>query len=239
MKPLLVSETFHSVQGEGKFAGVPSYFIRTSGCNLRCWWCDTPYTSWRAEGGLQSVEALLDAALASGARHVVLTGGEPMMFPEQVGWLCDKLRDRDRVVTIETNGTVYASAVTPDLWSVSPKLASAAPDGSSGQGSYAANQSARELHLKNLHPDALPFFLNGADVQYKFVVTGRLGDTTEVDEMVARYKLPPEKVWLMPEGRSRDEVMDKAGWVADACKAKGYNLTLRLHTLMWGNRRGI
>src|SRR5271154_6718268 len=77
-----IAEIFYSVQGEGVLTGVPSIFVRTSGCNLRCSWCDTPYTSWNPEGEEMSVEAILDRVYeCPAARHVVVTGGEPMIAP--------------------------------------------------------------------------------------------------------------------------------------------------------------
>src|SRR5580692_3464109 len=77
-----ISEIFYSVQGEGILAGVPSVFVRTTGCNLRCSWCDTPYTSWKPEGAEMSHNAILQrVAEFPAARHVVITGGEPMIAP--------------------------------------------------------------------------------------------------------------------------------------------------------------
>src|SRR5437667_6482 len=96
-----IAEIFHSLQGEGSLVGVPSVFVRTSGCNLRCVWCDTPYTSWQPEGEERSLDAILSAVAAYPARHAVVTGGEPMI----------------------ASGTV-------DLMSISPKLANSTPEGS-------------------------------------------------------------------------------------------------------------
>ena len=79
-----IAEIFYSVQGEGKLTGVPSVFVRASGCNLRCTWCDTPYASWNPEGPDRSVDSILEKIAAHNARHVVLTGGEPLMFKEMV-----------------------------------------------------------------------------------------------------------------------------------------------------------
>jgi hypothetical protein len=123
--PLRIAETFRSIQGEGKLAGVPSFFIRVSGCNLRCVWCDTPYASWKPEGGVRGVEALAQEAAAAGTRHIVLTGGEPMLFPQIVP-LSRALREHGLHVTIETAGTV-AQPVACDLMSISPKLANSTP----------------------------------------------------------------------------------------------------------------
>ncbi|MFG0252257.1 MAG: radical SAM protein, partial [Phycisphaerales bacterium JB038] len=72
---LPIAETFASIQGEGKLTGVPSWFIRVAGCNLRCTWCDTPYTSWSPQGASRSVDELVEEALNSGLKHAVLTGG--------------------------------------------------------------------------------------------------------------------------------------------------------------------
>jgi 7-carboxy-7-deazaguanine synthase len=81
---LRIAEIFHSIQGEGSLVGVPSVFVRTSGCNLRCVWCDTPYTSWHAEGDDWTLERIWAAVEAYPARHVVVTGGEPMIAREIV-----------------------------------------------------------------------------------------------------------------------------------------------------------
>src|SRR5947208_15801820 len=98
---MLISEIYCSLQGEGLLTGTPSVFVRTSGCNLRCWFCDTPYTSWEPEGNDWSVEEIVEeverqqewgrlpACLGNGRqdacptapiRHIVITGGEPMLF---------------------------------------------------------------------------------------------------------------------------------------------------------------
>src|ERR1700682_1426763 len=81
---LKISEVFHSIKGEGTLVGVPSVFVRTSGCNLRCTWCDTPYTSWQPEGGERTVDQIVTEVKQYPARHVVVTGGEPMIAPEIV-----------------------------------------------------------------------------------------------------------------------------------------------------------
>src|SRR5690348_3139656 len=102
-----IAEIFYSLQGEGSLIGVPSVFVRTSGCNLRCSWCDTPYTSWHPEGAEQSLDEILGQVAAYPARYVVVTGGEPMIAPEIVP-LTERLRERGLHITIETAGTVFA-----------------------------------------------------------------------------------------------------------------------------------
>src|SRR3569833_1786999 len=101
-----IAEIFYSVQGEGSLIGVPSVFIRTSGCNLRCSWCDTPYTSWTPDGDDVSVDKILETVASYPAQHAVVTGGEPMIAPA-IAELTQRLRERDLHITIETAGTVY------------------------------------------------------------------------------------------------------------------------------------
>ena len=101
-----VAEIYRSVQGEGLLTGTESVFVRTSGCNLRCWFCDTPYASWTPEGQDLSVDEIVAKIEEWDCRHVVLTGGEPML-PAELIPLCDRLRKMDRHITIETAGTLY------------------------------------------------------------------------------------------------------------------------------------
>src|SRR6478752_7603525 len=100
-----LSELFYSIQGEGKLVGMPSVFVRASGCNLRCTWCDTPYASWEPEGEEMEVGSIVEKVQEFGRRHVVLTGGEPMIMPDVVE-LCDRLKEKDHHITIETAATV-------------------------------------------------------------------------------------------------------------------------------------
>ena len=235
-----VSEVFHSIQGEGQRAGRPSLFVRLSGCNLRCWWCDTPYTSWKPEMTPVDAGDIAMRVFDCKAADVVFTGGEPMLYAAKLAPLVAGLRETGKFVTIETNGTIYDDAVQPDLWSVSPKLASSTPAIGRGQsGSDTADLVARDLHVRNLDNGSLYQFSGTAAArQFKFVVTGH-DDLAEVDALVVAHVLAPADVWMMPEARSRDEVLAKASWLADACKDRNYNLTLRLHTLMWGQKRGV
>src|SRR3982751_6288144 len=102
-----IAEIFYSVQGEGCLVGMPSVFVRASGCNLRCVWCDTPYASWDPEGDDAAVEEIVRRLKKfSCAVHGVVTGGEPMIMPDVVA-LCDALKSAGRHITIETAATVY------------------------------------------------------------------------------------------------------------------------------------
>src|SRR5947209_8183444 len=147
-----IAEIFFSIQGEGRLAGVPSAFVRTSGCNLRCAWCDTDYTSWQPEGEHLSVTAILDRLVEYPTKHVVVTGGEPMLLPEVVD-LCAGLRERGYHITIETAATVFRPVVC-HLASLSPKLSNSTPWQREG-GRWALRH---EQH--RLRPDVIRAFMD-------------------------------------------------------------------------------
>src|SRR5438045_232212 len=123
---MYISEIFHSIQGEGELTGVPSVFVRTSGCNLRCSWCDTKYASWHPEGEEVAIERILEQVAQFPAQHCVLTGGDPMVA-KGIYELSDRLRKLEKHVTIETAGTVRPYGIACDLASLSPKLSSSTP----------------------------------------------------------------------------------------------------------------
>ena len=222
-----IAEIFYSVQGEGSLVGVPSVFVRTSGCNLRCVWCDTPYTSWNPEGEEMNVDAILERATEfAAARHVVLTGGEPMIAPG-IAEVAQRFRERGMHITIETAGTVFAEAAC-DLMSISPKLANSTPEGTF---------RAQHERLRR-NPDVLRKLMGLCDYQLKFVIASE-GDLAEVDALVAELGAPAGKVILMPEGVRADVLRDRGVWIAEICKQRGFRFTPRLHVELYGNRRGV
>lgn len=226
-----ISEIFTTIQGEGILTGVPSLFIRVSGCNLRCVWCDTPYTSWAAEGEETEIGALLRQVEAEPAyRHIVLTGGEPMLFAETVE-LTRALRSMGRHITVETAGTVW-QPVECDLMSISPKLANSTPwDRDAGR--YA------QMHEKaRYRPDILRRLISAYDYQVKFVVT-HPGELDEIRSIAQEIGAKAERILLMPEGVSADRLNERAAWVVELCKANGYRFCPRLHVMLYGNRRGV
>ena len=226
-----ISEVFSSIQGEGLLAGVPSLFIRTSGCNLRCHWCDTPYTSWAPEGDDWPVERIVDWVKQHPAyRHVVLTGGEPMIQPE-LPHLARQLDDLGIHITVETAGTV-AAELPCHLMSISPKLSNSTPLEQDG-GRWAASHERLRLN-----EDVLRHLTNSYVYQLKFVVT-RVEDLDEIRPIVDLCGAPAERVLLMPEGRTGEEIQARAGWLVELCKATGYRYCPRLHVELYGNRRGI
>jgi 7-carboxy-7-deazaguanine synthase len=222
---------FYSIQGEGKLVGVPSVFVRASGCNLRCVWCDTPYTSWTPEGEDLSVAEIARRVSEYDARHVVLTGGEPMIMPE-IAALCAALKERGHHITIETAATVFAD-VALDLASLSPKLANSTPHAREG-GRFAAAHERQRMNV----PVIQRFIDSSPDFQLKFVVSGE-DDLAEI-QMVLRQLAGWEKsdVLLMPEGIDADTLEGRAGWVSEICKREGFRFCPRLHVQLYGNRRG-
>lgn len=226
-----ISEVFASIQGEGILAGVPSLFVRVSGCNLRCVWCDTPYTSWNPEGEERSAERILDWARGFPTyRHVVLTGGEPMLFPEIVQ-VSAGLRRMGLHVTVETAGTVWQD-IECDLMSISPKLRNSTPWEREG-GSWAARHEERRLR-----PEVLRRLVSAFEHQLKFVVMSP-EDLPEIEEIVQMCGVERGRVLLMPEGTDAATLAARADWVVEECKRRGFRFCPRLHVLLYGNRRGV
>jgi 7-carboxy-7-deazaguanine synthase len=226
-----ISEIFYSIQGEGILAGVPSVFVRTSGCNLRCTWCDTPYTSWNPEGQELGVHEIASVALKFGGKHIVITGGEPMLTREVVD-LTNALKGAADVhITVETAGTVYQS-VKCDLMSISPKLANSTPL-ERDEGRWAAQHDRLRYQ-----PDVLKRLMNEYSYQLKFVVAAPT-DITEIRQIVKDTAADPERVILMPEGASAEKLREKAEWVIDIVKREGYRYGPRLHVDIWGDQRGV
>jgi 7-carboxy-7-deazaguanine synthase len=223
---LKIAELFYSVQGEGSLVGVPSFFIRTSGCNLRCAWCDTPYTSWEPEGVELSLDRILDEVKAHPARHVVVTGGEPMIQPEILP-LCERLRATGLHITMETAGTVF-KPVACDLMSISPKLSNSTP-----AGNWAAQHDRLRINL-----EALTQLMARYEYQLKFVMASP-GDVEELRPLLVLLEAEPSRVILMPEGIDRDVLRERGVWLAEICKSEGFRFSPRLHVDLYGNRRGV
>lgn len=225
-----IAETFVSRQGEGRLTGTTSFFIRTSGCNLRCWFCDTPYASWRPVGDALSIDALVAAALASQTDHVVLTGGEPLIM-RGITQLSDKLMRAGKHVTIETAGTVDPG-VTCDLLSLSPKLSSSKPDASQHPG-WARRHERRRLPLTVMRR-----LMERADsVQLKFVVN-RPEDLVEVREVQQQLSASLRDVWIMPQGTCASEIRATAEWLRAEVAREGFQYCDRMQIHWYGNRRG-
>lgn len=230
---MLISEIFHSLQGEGELTGVPSVFVRTSGCNLRCTWCDTPYASWYPEGDVHTIPQIVAAIEAHrSTRHTVLTGGEPMIAKD-IRLLASEIRATDRHITIETAATIAPDGIACDLASLSPKLLNSAPD-------PLTQATWRKKHeATRWQPEVVRAWIDHYPFQFKFVVA-RPEDIDELEHMLAalRREIPRHKILLMPEATTLEKMRSRSAWLGDLCKARGYRYAHRLHIELYGNKRG-
>lgn len=229
---MLISEIFHSIQGEGELTGLPSVFVRTAGCNLRCDWCDTPYASWRPEGKPLTVEEVVAEVSKHPSRHVVLTGGEPMVA-SGINELAQALTQLGRHVTIETAATIAPDGIACDLASLSPKLLNSAPDPLK-HGTW-----RRKHEALRWQPDVVRAWLDAYPWQLKFVVT-QPADVEEIEGMLAQLRrdVPRHKVLLMPEGTTAAALRERSPWLSELCKQRGFRYAHRLQIELYGNTRG-
>jgi organic radical activating enzyme len=223
-------EIFCSLQGEGVNSGIPTAFLRLAFCNLNCNWCDTKY-SWDWEHfdqdnvviktPLPEIEARLHAL---GIRHLVVTGGEPLIQQKTLKELLIYLSKKGYYIEIETNGTIQPDGdllSLVNLWSVSPKL--------ENSGNIC---SVREF------PEVYGLFARLSSSYFKYVIQTE-SDLDEVQSLVSRYNIAVEKIILMPEGTERETILARGKWLAGLCSNRGYRFCTRLHIILWGNKRGI
>lgn len=202
-----IAEIFETIQGEGRFVGTPALFIRTGMCNLQCSWCDTSYT-WKAGETTyvkKTHEEVFRIVEKSKINHIVITGGEPMLHQEFI--LALRKRNPNRFIEIETNGTIPCT-LPPDTinqFNISPKL------GNSDNTWYKLN-----LKVKNCI--------------YKFVVRTP-DDIIEIETFAEQNALDREKIFLMPEGVSRDILISRARWLVPLCREKKLHYSPRLHIM--------
>ena len=235
-KEIPINETFETVQGEGRLVGVPSLFIRTDGCNRKCQWgetkCDAWYSSWEPDGKKQDLKSLVDLYASYEHNHIVITGGEPMMWDVLKDLIfalksAGSILDRIPHITIETNGTFFLFTEA-DLLSISPKLSSSVPT----ESSHARGHNKRRLNYK-----VLQRLIDAYDYYLKFVVDTK-DDMEEIYEIVEELNVPADNVYLMAQGVDAKLLQEKAQWITQLCMDNGYRFTPRLHIDVWGNVRG-
>lgn len=227
-----INELFYSLQGEGFLAGVPSVFVRLAGCPLRCCWCDTAY-AWRDTSGVdRTTEFIMDAVNRWDTRHVVVTGGEPLVNEDWspragLGRMLKAMKAAGKHITIETAGIAYVPSLPCDLMSISPKLGNAF-------GNEAMDQARDTVTSRN----AVRQLIDHYDYQLKFVVEGE-GDLPEIEEVLKDVGgVRREKVVLMPQAKTRQELLEKSVEIAKLCEQNGYVLGQRLQVFLWEGRRG-
>jgi 7-carboxy-7-deazaguanine synthase len=225
---LVVAEVFGpTFQGEGPSVGRRAGFVRLGRCNLDCSWCDTPYTwDWErfdpaVELRREPVDAVLDRLAEMSPEIVVVTGGEPLLQQQGLVPLARACTAHGWQVEIETNGTrspLAELAADVTRWNVSPKLANSGID-----------------EERRIRPAALADLLATGHASFKFVVAAP-SDLDEVAAIVDEHGLAP--VWIMPEGTDAATVTERARLLAEPVLERGWNLTPRLHVLLWGDERG-
>jgi len=226
-----ISEIFHSIQGEGLLAGVPSIFIRTSGCNLRCDWCDTPYASWKPEGPEMSVSEILKKVSAWSCNHIVVTGGEPMIALD-LAELADALKKQGKHITIETAGSILPNGIPCDLASISPKLSNSTPSPERDPAWAKKHEATR------LQPEVISEWIRKYPFQLKFVVSTE-NDLAEIKNLLSRLPpVPLDRILLMPEGIDVKALAARSPWLVEICKREGFRFCPRLHIELFGRTRG-
>lgn len=228
-----IAEIFHSLQGEGELTGVPSVFVRTSGCNLRCTWCDTKYASWQPEGAQVRIEEIVRRVLDYAAKHVVLTGGEPMIAAG-IHELAAQLHRQGLHITIETAGTIAPDNIACDLASLSPKLSNSTPDGT-----LAGNEWQLRHEKTRWQPETARPWIDRYNYQLKFVIekASDMGELGEWLRLLGR-DVPPWKILLMPQAADATTAHAHDATLLDLCKRHGYRYCSRLQIDLFGNRRG-
>lgn len=228
-----ISELFFSIQGEGELTGIPSVFVRTSGCNLRCRWCDTKYSSWTPEGENVDIEELVEKVCSYPARHVVITGGEPMIAKD-IKEFVDLLKQSGKHITIETAGTIAPNGIQCDLASISPKLSDSTPEKGEISEEWIERHDSTRIDYNILNE-----WIDSYEFQLKFVVS-RGEEINEVKCIIDKIEsdILPEKVLLMPEGTDSETIHSRYDMLVDLCKENGFRMCNRLHLDLFGNTRG-
>lgn len=247
---LKVSEIFYSIQGEGVHAGKPAVFLRLANCNLHCFWCDTKYT-WMHTKALRDhvledlkkvgakkpgdvrvydrnkeiKETRLGAALEEIAKyptkHLIITGGEPLLQKDALAILVKKLKVKGWFIEVETNGTIAPGPLAGLVqFNVSPKL----------------GNSGNEKNLREA-PGVLGAFLKDKRAVLKFVVD-RPQDLDEILDFVSRYGVPAKKVTLMPQATTTKKLRAKSAWLAGLAKKRGFGFSTRLQVALFDGKRG-
>lgn len=209
-------------------AGVPSVFIRLAGCPLRCRWCDTKYAWEQTAGTSYSTGEIISTLAQWPCRFTVITGGEPMINPK-LPQLVRELKATGKHITIETAGIAFIPDMSCDLMSISPKLSNSIP----------TNPELAAIHEDSrLDLAVLRVLIDNYEYQLKFVVDSE-ADLPEIQQTLNEIgDVDSEKVMLMPQAATRDELLAKSPMVAELCKKNGFAFCHRLHVLLWDGQRG-
>ncbi len=241
-----LGEVYTCLQGEGKYMGIPHILIRVSGCRLRCQFsnsfCDTPYASWKPEQGKYTLNDVVKFYRRNPQiKHTMITGGGPTIHPKLLQELCIIAADYGHTTTIETEGSEFVQTIA-DCISLSPKLSNSTPI--PGTWMPFANREVTEGDKKKhekwrCNYEAMKDLITKhSDYQLKPVISNK-EDLKEVEELQKILDIPNNKVWLMPEGLTQEQLKDRRVWLMELCAELGYNYTERLHIIAYGDKRGV
>jgi organic radical activating enzyme len=226
---LKISEIFVSIQGEGPTAGKPAVFLRTSMCNLTCSWCDTKYTwdwqnfDYNKEVKEMSINDIKEKITESWIKHLVITGGEPLLQQDELCELLEILSSLKFYVEVETNCTIKPTVSILEhvnQWNVSPKTKN--------------SQNKLELYENS---ECYNFFSKLDNSIFKFVVENE-SDMEEIEHLIIKFHLPRERVLLMPQASGREELLQCRDTIQEISKKHNLGFTNRLQVEQWGNQRG-
>ena len=223
-----INENFKSIQGEGPNFGKPAIFLRTAQCNLKCTWCDTKYTwdwenyDYTKEVKEMTIEEIKEQLIDLEIKHLVITGGEPLLQQDDLADLLSFLKP-DFYVEIETNCTILPNKMLTDLvdqWNVSPKT----------------ENSGNPLELYE-NDECYYFFANQENCFFKYVVENE-SDIPEIKKFVTTYNIPENRVQLMTQASTKEEISMKEKSISELAKLHNFSFSPRLHVAMWGSQRG-
>lgn len=247
---LRVSEHFYSIQGEGSTQGIPSIFLRLQGCNLSCgkkeldgqykkpdagckWVCDT-IDVWM-KGKMYKTDELLDLFVENNYIemlkedvHLIITGGEPLMQQKGIIEFLQAIKAKFAFipfVEVETNGTIKPIAdlySMVDIFNVSPKLSN------SGM-----------IKSRRLNDEAIEFHVTSPVSIFKFVLVDDEDKKEVLESYIEPFKIPRDKVWLMPGAYDRKELQKNIEVVAEFAKEHRFNLSSRMHVEIWNKLTGV
>ena len=208
-----VSEIFYSLQGEGESIGKPVIFLRLSGCHLRCTWCDSKFTWDFKSGKTMTTAEILKEIKKFPAKHLVITGGEPLIQQSALKELLEKIPNY--YIEMETSGSLKSHLDDYiNHYNCSPKL---------------SNSGNKEIRLEKFPAEK---------TYYKFVVSDEK-NLHEIKNFIKKHHLNKERIFLMPEGITKRIIQEKSLWLAEICKKENLRFTPRLHINIWGNKRKV
>ena len=224
-----IAEIYQSLQGEGRLTGTESVFVRTTSCNLRCWFCDTPYTSWNPTGKDLSVNEVLEQTFSFDCQQVVVTGGEPMLSAELIP-LCEALGQAGKFVTSETAGTLFLP-LKCNLMSISPKFSSSAPSPTEEPAWHYRHEQTRHA------PDVIRSLIRSHDYQVKFVINS-MEDCATVENYLTEFpEIKRDKVMMMPQGTEPVGLKKIREWLEPYCSSNSLTFCPRKQIEWFGLAR--